>query len=399
LAYRQYDAAIAYLDSALRSWREVKAKMDVGAVGGNASAEAQAREFYFESRAQVETQLNNIFQVENLFRRQLGLAVNDGRVIRPADSPLFAEYIADWELTLQEALIQRVELRRQKWVIKSLELQVDAAQNAANPQLNFVGSYQLNGFGDDLALQGTNADGITRAGYQSAYGTLFRGNLTGWTMGFQFAMPIGLRAANAQLRNLELQLVKARAGLAASELDITHELADALQRIDFAYETAQWNLDRRIGSEARVAATQAEYEAEIAGATLDLVLRATASRAVSETAFYTSIVEYNRAINDLNYRRGVVLAVNNIHMSEGLSCPDAEADAVRKAWARSYGTPAPHLKTEPPEFSSPVPYSKPELELLHHSEEAVPPVPPNPPTVPPNPPTPEPSEPPEPVLE
>ena len=378
LAYRQYDAAVANVDSALRSWREVKTKWDVGDAEGRPAAEAQAREFYFESRSQVETQLNNIFQVENQFRRLLGLSVNDGRVIRPADSPLFAEYITSWEGTLQEALIRRVELRRQKWVIKSLELQVFAAQNAANPQMNFVGSYQLNGFGNDLALQGTTTDGRTNAGYQSAYGTLSRGDLTGWTMGFQFAMPIGLRALHSQLRNLELQLVKARAGLAAAELDIAHELADATQRIDLAYETAQWNLDRRIASEARVTATKAEYEAGIATATLDLVLRATASRATSEVAFYTSLVDYNRAINDLNWRRGIILDINNIHLSEGDWLPEAQEDSLRRAWDRSFAHDAPYLKTRPVEFSSPVPRPKPELSPGAPLEETVPPAPPMP---------------------
>jgi outer membrane protein TolC len=379
LAYRRYDAAVANQESALRSWREVKAKMEVGAIGGNASAEAQARENYFDTRAQVETQLNNIYSVENQFRRLLGLAVNDGRVIRPADSPLFAEYVVNWESVLSDALTRRVELQRQKWQIKSLELQLAAAENAANPQLNFVSSYQLNGFGDDLALTGTMADGLTRAGYRSAYGTLVRGDLTGWTLGFQFAMPVGLRAANAQKRNIELQLMKARAGLAAAEQDISHDLADSLQKIDVAYQTAQSNLDRRVASEARVEATQAEYEAEVAGATLDLVLRAQASRAASEIAFFTSVVQYNQAINELNHRRGLILEINNIHLSEAEWHGEAQHEALRRAWARSFAHEANHLKTEPEEFSSPVPYPKSDLfwgaQPMRPDEEVVPPMP------------------------
>ncbi len=378
LAYRQYDATIANRDSALRSWREVKAKMEVGALGGNASAEAQARENYFDARAQVETQLNNIFSVENQFRRLLGMSVNDGRVIRPADSPLFADYIIGWEDALAEGLTRRVELRRQKWQIKSLELQRIAAESVANPQLNLVSSYQLNGFGDDLAFQGSRTDGVTAAGYQSAYGTLANGGLAGWTLGLQFALPVGLRTAKAQLQNIELQILKARAGLAAAELDISHDLADSLQKIDVAYRTAQSNLDRRVASEARVEATQAEYEAEIAGATLDLVLRAQAARAASEIAFFTSLVRYNQAINELNYRRGLVLENNNIQLAEGEWCEDAQQEALRRAWARSYAHDAEHLETEPEEFSSPVPYPKTDLfpgVPVYRNETAIPPLP------------------------
>lgn len=356
LAYRQYDAEMANQESALRSWREVKAKMEIGAVGGNASAEAQARENYFTVRTQVETQLNNIYNVEHQFRRQIGLPVNDGRVIRPADTPLSAEYVINWESSLSEALMRRVELRRQKWQIKSLELQQYAAENAAHPTLNFVSSYQLNGFGNNLAFQGSTYDGTSTRGYQSAYGTLARGDLTGWTMGFQFAMPVGLRAAMAQKHNIDLQLVKARAGLAAAELDVSHELANAIQSVDVAYQTAQSGFDRRVASEARVEATQAEYEAEIAGATLDLVLRAQASRAASEIAFYTSLVRYNQAINDLNFRRGDVLEVNNVHLAEGEWQQEGQEESIRRAWARSFALPAKHLRSEPEDFSSPVPY-------------------------------------------
>lgn len=360
LAYRQYDAEIRNRESALRSWREVKAKMEVGASGGNAAAEAQARENYFDTRARVEQALSNIYTSENQLRRLIGLPVNDGRLIRPADEPLEAEYVVNWESSLAEALTKRVDLRRQKWQVKSLELQRIAAQNAANPQLNFVSSYQVNGFGDKL-LSYHNADGITTQGYNSAYGTMTRGDLTGWTMGLQFAVPVGLRAARSLLENTELQLVKARAALAAQELDISHDLAESLQRIDVAYMNARTNFDRRVASERRVEATQAEYEAGVRDATLDLVLRAQASKAVAEIAYFTSLVNYNKAINELHQRRGTVLEVNNISIGEGDWTAAAHEEALRRAWARSYGKPDEKLATEPEEFASPSPYMKTDL--------------------------------------
>ena len=360
LAYRQYDAEVANRDSALRSWREIKAKMEVGASGGNAAAEAQARENYFETRSRVENSLAAIYRNENDFRRLLGLPVNDGRVIRPSDDPLRAEYAVSWESSLAEALNKRVELRRQKWQVKSLELQSIAAENAANPQLNFVSGYQVNGFGNDL-LQYDSGDGTTADGYDSAYSSLTRGDQTGWTLGLQFAVPIGLRTARAPLENIRLQLVKARAGLAAQELDISHDLADAIQRIDQAYMTARTNFDRRVASERRVQATQAEYEAGVRDATLDLVLRAQASKAAAEIAYFTSLVEYNKAIVALNVQRGSLLDINNVSLTEQAWTPDAQSEALRRAWARSYAKPAKHLESQPADFSSPVPYLKTDL--------------------------------------
>jgi outer membrane protein TolC len=354
LAYRQFDADSAQRESLLRTWREVKAKMDVGATGGNASNEAQARDAYFDARANVENSWATILSTENAFRKQLGLPVNDGRIIRPVDNPVEGEYLAQWESTLIDALTRRVELRKQKWQIKSLELQRKAAENVANPSLNFVGGYQVNGYGNDLLGQNNGS-------YNSFYGSMGAANQTGWNAGFQFSVPIGFRATRAQLRNIELQLIKARTALSAQELDISHELAESIQKIDVAYMTARTYLDRKVAAERRVQATSAEYEAGVSGATLDLVLRAQASNAAAEIAYYTSLVNYNKAITELHQRRGTLLENDGIDLSEGEWNTIAQQDAVRRAWARSFASPARNLRTEPSEFASPVPYPKTDL--------------------------------------
>lgn len=357
LAYRQYDAEVSNRDSSLRSWSEVKAKMDAGATGGSAGNEAQARENYFDTRARVESSLANVYLIENQLRRILGLPVNDGRIIRPADDPIEAEFVVNWEASLLEALTRRVELRRQKWQIKSLELQRIAAENVTNPQLNLVSSYQVNGFGDTLASRQTS-DGVTDAGYNSAYSTLTRGELTGWNLGLQFSMPFGFRQARAQLHNTELRLVKARATLSAQELDISHELAEAIQKIDSAYITAQTQLDRKIASARRVQTTNAEYEAGVKDATLDLVLRAQASNAAAEIAYFKVLIDYNKALLEFHARRGTLLEHDGVQLAEGEWTDAAQHEALRRAWARSYGWSNDHLHTEPEEFSSPNPYLK-----------------------------------------
>ena len=358
LAYRQFAADNANRESALRTWREVKAKMDVGATGGKASDEAQAREFYFQSRANVETAWGRILGAENDFRKHLGLPVNDGKIIRPADNPLEGEYIAQWESILIDGLTRRLELRKQKWQIKSLQLQCKAAESVVNPQLNLVSSYQLNGFGHNLLGPTTGGSNDPNGFYNSSYGALVRGDQTGWNVGMQFAMPLGFRAARAQLHNLELQLVKARAALSAQELDISHELADSIQKIDLAYMTSRTYLDQKIASERRVQAVQAEYDAGVSGATLDLVLRAQASNATAEIAYYTSLINYNKALTELHQRRGTLLENDGINLAEGEWNAAAQQDAVRRAWARSFAFPAKHLATAPEEHASPVPYPK-----------------------------------------
>lgn len=359
LTYRQYDAEVETQKKALTAWEAIEQKRRVQARGGEAFAEALGRKSYLEIRARVEESLASIYSTENQLRRLLGLPVSDGRLIRPSDSPLQAEYVVNWDAALLDSLMRRPELRRQKWQIKSLELQRMAAESVVNPQLNFVSSYQLNGFGDDLWSYDTS-------GYNSAYGSLTRGEQSSWTLGFQFAMPIGFRQARSQLRNIELQLIKAKAALATQEQDISHELADAVQRIDAAYMIAKTQFDRVIAAEVELDQYQTGREAgAITGGdtrfTEDLLFRTMQSRGAAEVAFVTSVVRYNQAIAELHLRQGTTLENNGISLEEGPWSEGAQDDALRRAWARSFARPNDRLETQPPEFSSPVPYPKTDL--------------------------------------
>lgn len=359
LTYRQYDAEVESQKRAWTVWSDIRFKKEANAIGGEDQSEALARKNYLEIRGRVEDSLSAIYSTENQFRRLLGLPVNDGRLIRPSDSPLQAEYLVNWDAALLDSLMRRPELRRQKWQIKSLELQRMAAESVVNPQLNFVSSYQLNGFGDKLLSYDTN-------GFNSAYGSLARGEQASWTLGFQFAMPIGFRQARSQLRNIELQLIKAKAALATQEQDISHELADAVQRIDAAYMLAKTNFDRVIAAdtELKLYEITRKVGAREAGGTLvtvDLLLRTVQSRGVAEVAFVTSLIRYNQAIAELHLRQGTTLENCGISLEEGPWSDGAEDDALRRAWARSFATPNERLETQPPEFASPAPYPKMDL--------------------------------------
>lgn len=240
LRYREYDTAVTNRNSALQSWREAHRILEAGGKPGfKPSDEAQARDFYFQSRSLAETALSDIYSAEIALRRIVGLSVNDGRMMRPSDEPTTAAFHPSWETSLTEALTQRVELRMQKWSIKSLELQLCAAESLTNPRLDFVSDVQANGLGDGL-LGSYNSPNQ----FSTVYGSMATGNFPGWNLGFVFQMPLGFRAAHAQVRNIELRLAKARDQLQAQEIDISHEVAQDFQNIAVQYTTAQTNFNR-----------------------------------------------------------------------------------------------------------------------------------------------------------
>lgn len=344
LSYREYDTTVAARNSALQSWREAHRILEAGGKQGfKPSDEAQSRDFYFQARAASETALSKVYSSEVVLRRILGMSVNDGYILRPSDEPTTAQFLPSWEASLTEALTQRVELRKQKWNIKSLELQLCAAESLTRPRLDFVSGYQVNGLGDHL-LGYYNSPNQ----FSTVYGAMTNGNFTGWNLGVEFQVPLGFRAAHAQVRNIELRLAKARDQLAAQELDISHEVAQDFQTLAVQYVTAQSYFNRFHAAQQRVNLFKAEVEAGTK--TFDVLLRALSSQAEAEVAYFRSLIEYNKGITALHYHKGTLLPHDHIWLSESDWTPEAYKDALRHAWGRTHAFDAPHLKSEPAEF-------------------------------------------------
>src|SRR5262249_26036087 len=151
LAYRNYDSLVTAREASKKIWQTVNAKATSGLKGGGLAEEAQARDNYYEARARAEAALagpagrgrgQGIYGLELQLRRVCGLPANDGRIIRPSDDPTLAKVVHNWDVCLATAFARREELRRQRWNIKSIELQLKAANTLAHPQLNFVSQYQ-----------------------------------------------------------------------------------------------------------------------------------------------------------------------------------------------------------------------------------------------------------------
>jgi hypothetical protein len=330
-SYRDLEARKFGEASALETWRRIKAKQRVGGEGGEANAEAQARSQFFLFRSQVETALTNLFRVENRLRYLMGLSVSDGRLIRPSDEPTTAQVHFDWATVHAESLTRRVELRRQKWTIKRRELELVAAKNQLLPRLDAVGRYRWLGAGDDLIDSQRN--GIPPfLDDSTAFESLTSGDFQEWEIGLQFAMPLGMKRGMAAVRHHQLLLARERAVLQDMELEVSHQVGDAVRDIDFNFQVAKSNFNRRGAAEDEVAAVEAIFD--VGRVTYDLLLDAQRRRAEAESAFYRSLVDYNRAIMRMHYRKGSLLEYNGVYLAEGPWPGKAYFDAMRRARQR-----------------------------------------------------------------
>lgn len=329
-AYRTLDAVVAGRDSALQTWRRVYALAQTGSIGGEAEKEAQAREQYFLFRGQVETSLSSLYAIENRLRYIMGLAATDGRLIRPADDPTTAQVFFDWYESHAEALARTVELRRQKWRIKQREMELIAARNFLLPRLDAVGRYRWLGLGDRLI----DPSGATTTGFagSNAWEVMTDGDYQEWQLGLQMNVPIGFRRELANVRNAQLQLARARAVMQDEELEVSHQLSDAVRSLDQAYTLSQTNFNRRVAAQRQVDAVRAAYEVD--KITLDVLLDAQRRLADAESNYYRSLVDYNLAVMQVHLRKGSLLEYNGVYLAEGPWPGKAYFDARKRARER-----------------------------------------------------------------
>jgi hypothetical protein len=225
-----------------------------------------------------------------------------------------------------------VEIRREKWEIKRRELELIAARNFLLPRIDAVARYRWLGLGDELINQNHRDFDVEGS---SAWGVLTSGEFQSWQLGLQASIPIGFRRELSGVRHHELLLARERALLHDLELEISHQLGDAIRDVDLNYGLVQTNFNRRVAAEAEVQAVNASYLAD--RATLDLVLDAQRRRSEAESAYYRALVDYNRGIMNVHYRKGSLLDYDGVYLTEGEWPAKAYFDALRQARKRDAG--------------------------------------------------------------
>lgn len=334
-AYRDLDAKIKARDAALETWRRVKALNLAGRVGGEEENEAQALEQYYRFQEAVQTALsgrlvegtrdNNgsragtfrgldgVQVAERRLRLLMGLPLADGQLLRPADEPTFAEVVFSWESLVPEALERRVELRRQRWLIKRQELELAANRNFLMPQLDAVGLYRFRGFGKDLFRQ---HDGSVNGQFNNAWGNLGDGDFQEWQLGANLTIPIGYRQAHSAVRNSELRLARERAVLAEQERDVILNVSDSVGETKRAFAVVKTSINRMEAAQRQFDVLQDKFNKELIS-DLDLVLEAQRRYAEAESAYFRSRVEYALALKNVFYSKGSLLETSQVYLEEG----------------------------------------------------------------------------------
>lgn len=349
LSYQQYETQREIAKALDEIWKKVKSRLEQGLERGSAAEEAQAADNYYQARQTARQALADVYEREARLRRLLGMPITDDTLLKPSDKPVAKDFLVNWPQQIITALENRIELRRQQKAIMSLRLQLLASRSLLQPQGDFVSSYRLNAFGDQF-LSNDDNDGVTGNGLRSINQTLFQGDQTGWTLGFEVSIPFGYRAERAQIQLLEWRLLKAQTALAEQEIEIQRELQNAVMRLQRWQKDMRLAVQRRNAADRRVRATDAEYQA--GRTSLDLRLRARISSGEARVAYFRAMAEYNKAISNFYYRNGTLLPRSGVTVQGAIRPEFYESLGLKEAPGISTIIPedvTPKLPPEPKE--------------------------------------------------
>jgi outer membrane protein TolC len=320
-SYRVLEATVKGREAALQTFQYQQVRLEVGT--GRRDEEAQARSQYYQFEAQVQSALagqSGLYENEQRLRYLIGMPAADGSILKPTTSPIDAKVVFDWNSALGQALVRRVEVRRQKFSVKRREMELTAARLNRRPQADFVGQYRWRGLGDHLI-----GDDFASSSTDNLVDSITGGNFQEWRAGVELTAPIGLRAASSAVAHAKLNLQRERALLSETELRVSHDLSASARAIDLTYQLVETNYNRYLADLRQVDVLRRRYRDGTDN--INFLLQAQRQVVTSEVEFYRSISNYNLAIRDFHRQKGSLLAYAEVNLAEGAWCPGAERDA------------------------------------------------------------------------
>ncbi|NUQ65697.1 MAG: TolC family protein [Pirellulales bacterium] len=285
-------------EQGLESLNVAEARQRTGFAG--AAEVAQTRTAYANFRANVISAEANLLDREAALRNILGLPPSDPLRLVPSTAPTQKRLEVQWDSILETAERFRPDLIELKLILEADHQQLLMARNNALPQLNATGMYRW--------------DGLTGRTPDREYISSEAGEFTGWQLGVNFSVPLGLRQGRASVRQWELLILRDRANLDQALHNTTHVLAASYRNLAEFYE------QYRAFREAREAAhlnLDVQLKAYQVGRTIYLnVLQAITDWGNSVSAEAQALVQYNIELANLDQQTGVILESHGVRFVE-----------------------------------------------------------------------------------
>ena len=267
------------------------------------SDQAQARTSLANFRASLITARNNAIQREAALRNILGLPPWDQALLVPITEPTVDHLTPNWFELVDLAAMQRPDIVELKLILEADQQQLIVANNNALPQLDAAGLYRWNGLEGELPSGNRVASGP--------------GQFTDWTLGVNFSVPLGLRAARAQLRQRELILARDRANLEQGLHAASHDLATTVRSLETAYQQYLAFKEAREAAAENLRIQEGIFRGEFdpTFSYLNVLLAITDwGNAIRSEA--DAVTQYNTLLAELERQSGTILETHGVRFYE-----------------------------------------------------------------------------------
>jgi outer membrane protein TolC len=223
--------------------------------------------------------------------------------ILPGDTPIVEQIHFELSDSIDTAMDNRPELGQQLARIRSAEITEVVGRNNLLPQLNFTGSVSFQGVGlnPGQALK-------DQRDWENISSSL----------GLEFELPIGNRAARAIMRRVQLQRLQAITQYKNLIDQVQQEVKTSLREVDYTWDVIVQRRQARFAAADSLLAIQQRADAGEAltptFVQLQLDAQERLARAQAEEA--AAISDYNVAISRLERSKGTLLRYNNVVMEE-----------------------------------------------------------------------------------
>lgn len=225
------------------------------------------------------------------------------------------------EGAIQQALLNRPELRQSELAIRNADINLRVAENSLLPQLDLTGSYTQRGLGGSQLVTSGGGFGfdnriVTRipGGVGGAFADIFGFDFTGYSVGFSLQIPLSNRSAQANVARNVVQQRQAISQQALTAQQIALEVRDAYNQIATSQARIEAASVSRELAERRLDAENRKFE--LGASSIRFVLDEQQNLTQAETTEIRALVAYVKAVVAYDNAIGRILERNNIQIQE-----------------------------------------------------------------------------------
>jgi outer membrane protein TolC len=301
---------------------ETKTRVEAGTLGevevAQPTAERERR------KGDLALARQRVADAENTLKR---LVLGDPRdpswsaEVVPADDPEVPTTSPDVEKAVQTGLARRAEIAEAKARWARFEVQVEARKSDLKPRLDLVAAYERRGLAGRLNPAATGFSGepvivppSLEGTWGRSYGTIADNEFPDASVGLSFSVPIGNRAARANLATAKSQLSQATLQVSGEEQQVQAEVRNAAFALESARQRIEAARSARSAAETQLYAEQERFAVGMSTNFLVLTRQNDLTSArVTETS---ALTDYRKAATEFARATGVLLEERSIEVAK-----------------------------------------------------------------------------------